>query len=68
MSMKPIASKKNLWCVMPQTIELSNDEISLKISALNDENYFYAELPDGLTFAQLLDQYNACTEAIYFID
>ena len=68
--MKPIASRVQGWCIRPVEIYKAHEScINVYTEPSNDSTgYLTCDLPDGLTFAQFLDQYNACTEAIYFID
>lgn len=70
MGMKPIASRSMGWCVQPVEIYGTPGKcIHVYSEPSNDSTgYLECDLPDGLTFAQFLDQYNRCTEAIYFID
>lgn len=66
--MKPIASRSGKWVALPTAVEESIKEVGrIDVYVLRLAKYS-AVLPDGLTFAQFLDQYNACTDAIYFID
>lgn len=64
--MKPIASRKNGWVVQPTSI--SSGIYGTVYVMADGEKPRAAILPDGLTFAQFLDQYAACAGPIYFID
>ena len=66
--MKPIASRSDGWCICPKFIAEDKGAGSISIYESFGANPVHAKLPDGLTFSQFLEQYNACTEAIYFID
>ena len=65
--MKPIASRNGGWIVVPLLIESAFDGKAIGIS-YETQKSIWSGLPDGLTFSQFLDQYAACTDAIYFID
>jgi hypothetical protein len=67
MGMKPIASRSVGWIISPLLIESLPTEDAIRISCTSKDS-IWARLPDGLTFSQFLDQYNRCTDAIYFID
>jgi len=67
--MKPIASRKLGWCAVPYAIEIHPSlEGVIIIYFGNKEEPLSVSLPKGLTFAQFMQQYNDCTDAIYFID
>ena len=68
MGMKPIASREYGWCVCPNFISEEKGTGSIGIYESFEVNPVHAKLPDGLTFAQFLDQYNRCTDNIFFID
>ena len=81
--MKPIASRENGWCVVPleimrekTVIDATSEFTTIYICMETIDtyeggvasNHVSSVLPDGLTFAQFLDEYNRCTDNIYFID
>ena len=83
MSMKPIASRSYGWCVVPSEIRMEKTIIDatsefttiyICMETINTyeggiaSNHVSSDLPEGMTFAQFLDQYNHCTDNIYFID
>lgn len=65
--MKPIASRKEGWVIVPSAIAFYEKD-QIVCFALDGAHSRVAALPNGLTFAQFLDDYNRCTDAIYFID
>ena len=68
MGMKPIASRNEEWAITPVSIMRRTDGNDGYVLSASNGDEFGMTLPDGLTFAQFLDQYNRCTDAIYFID
>ena len=68
MGMKPIASRSEGWVVCPKFIAEDKELGSISIYESFGVNPVHAKLPYDITFAQFLDQYNRCTDNIYFID
>lgn len=63
--MKPIASRRDGWVIVPSCIKYNAADSMLVVS---DEKNVVSVCLGGITFSQFIDLYNACPNSIFVID